>query len=132
MELGFDYTDDLILQTSILNAAGGGTDSNAESGTGGGSSSWSTLSNDTSACNATATSSVPTVSIVQVRHSEDTLNAELFQGYPASLLTIATGFCLLFMMVGIPGNLITIIALFRCKKVRIFIYLLLLLLLLFL
>ncbi|CAH1389976.1 unnamed protein product [Nezara viridula] len=45
------------------------------------------------------------------------LEAELFQGYPPSLLNLATLFCLLFMMVGIPGNLITIIALFRCKKV---------------
>ncbi|XP_039293515.1 uncharacterized protein LOC120353556 [Nilaparvata lugens] len=41
----------------------------------------------------------------------------LFQGYPTALLRFASLCCLLFMMVGIPGNLITIIALFRCKKV---------------
>ncbi|KAF6211949.1 hypothetical protein GE061_012466 [Apolygus lucorum] len=50
---------------------------------------------------------------------EEDLDRELFQGYPTSLLTIATVFCLLFMLVGIPGNLITIIALFRCKKVSV-------------
>jgi hypothetical protein len=43
---------------------------------------------------------------------------ELFRGYSASLLHFASACCVIFMLVGIPGNLITIIALFRCKKVR--------------
>lgn len=43
---------------------------------------------------------------------------ELFQGYSAALLQFATACCVVFILVGIPGNLITIVALFRCKKVR--------------
>lgn len=42
---------------------------------------------------------------------------ELFQNYPAGLLVFATAACIVFILVGIPGNLITIIALARCKKV---------------
>lgn len=42
---------------------------------------------------------------------------ELFRGYPALLLQAAAACCLLFVIVGVPGNLITIIALNRCKKV---------------
>lgn len=47
----------------------------------------------------------------------DDLDLELFQGYSTALLRFASACCVLFMLVGIPGNLITIIALFRCKKV---------------
>jgi hypothetical protein len=43
---------------------------------------------------------------------------ELFHGYSAALLHFASACCIIFILVGIPGNLITIIALFRCKKVR--------------
>jgi hypothetical protein len=43
---------------------------------------------------------------------------ELFHDYSASLLHFASACCVIFILVGIPGNLITIIALFRCKKVR--------------
>ena len=43
---------------------------------------------------------------------------ELFQGYSAALLHFASACCIIFILLGIPGNLITIIALFRCKKVR--------------
>jgi hypothetical protein len=54
--------------------------------------------------------------------TNDTVNMqageELFHGYSASLLHFASACCVIFMLVGIPGNLITIIALFRCKKVR--------------
>lgn len=41
----------------------------------------------------------------------------LFKDYPEPLLRFASACCVLFMLVGIPGNLITIIALARCKKV---------------
>lgn len=41
----------------------------------------------------------------------------LFVGYPEWLLHFAAACCILFMLVGIPGNLITVIALFRTKKV---------------
>lgn len=44
---------------------------------------------------------------------------ELFQNYPAGLLYFATAACIVFILVGIPGNLITIIALARCKKVSV-------------
>lgn len=44
----------------------------------------------------------------------------LFKDYPEPLLRFASACCVLFMLVGIPGNLITIIALARCKKVRIY------------
>ncbi|CAG9788361.1 unnamed protein product [Diatraea saccharalis] len=43
---------------------------------------------------------------------------QLFTDYPEALLQFAGACCVLFMLVGIPGNLITIIALARCKKVR--------------
>lgn len=46
-------------------------------------------------------------------HSTD----ELFSGYPSGLLTFASATCMVFILVGVPGNLITIIALARCKKV---------------
>lgn len=53
--------------------------------------------------------------------SEDPIGLEgleLFQGYPAPLLHFATVCCVLFILLGIPGNLGTIVALYRCKKVR--------------
>ncbi|CAO1401003.1 unnamed protein product [Diamesa hyperborea] len=43
---------------------------------------------------------------------------KLFQGYPPALLTFASIACVTFIFLGVPGNLITIIALARCKKVR--------------
>jgi hypothetical protein len=52
--------------------------------------------------------------------SDEALAAvELFMDYPDWLLKFASLCCALFMLAGIPGNLITIIALARCKKVRI-------------
>lgn len=41
----------------------------------------------------------------------------LFVDYPPWLLYFAAACCILFMLVGIPGNLITVVALFRTKKV---------------
>lgn len=49
---------------------------------------------------------------------EDPGSAALFDGYPPWLLYFAAGCCLLFMLIGIPGNLITVAALFRTKKVK--------------
>ncbi|XP_001606666.2 G-protein coupled receptor moody isoform X1 [Nasonia vitripennis] len=49
---------------------------------------------------------------------EDPGSASLFAGYPAWLLYFAAGCCALFMLIGIPGNLITVAALFRTKKLR--------------
>ncbi|XP_050476449.1 G-protein coupled receptor moody [Bombus huntii] len=45
-------------------------------------------------------------------------SAVLFVGYPPWLLHFAAGCCILFMVIGIPGNLFTIVALFRTKKLR--------------
>lgn len=44
----------------------------------------------------------------------------LFKDYRHSLLTFASVCCVIFMVIGIPGNLITIVALARCKKVRLY------------
>lgn len=53
---------------------------------------------------------------------EELAAVELFKDYPEGLLRFASVCCVLFMLVGIPGNLITIVALARCKKVRRFVY----------
>lgn len=42
----------------------------------------------------------------------------LFKGISPTLLYFASACCIIFMLLGIPGNLCTIIALARCKKVR--------------
>ncbi|XP_051173930.1 G-protein coupled receptor moody-like [Leptopilina boulardi] len=49
---------------------------------------------------------------------EDPGSAILFGGYPPWLLYFAASCCMLFMLIGIPGNLITVAALFRTKKLR--------------
>lgn len=53
----------------------------------------------------------------EYRTDEELAAVELFKDYPEALLRFASTCCVLFMLVGIPGNLITIIALARCKKV---------------
>ncbi|KAJ6636614.1 hypothetical protein Bhyg_15205 [Pseudolycoriella hygida] len=40
----------------------------------------------------------------------------LFEEYSSGLLKFASATCIVFILVGLPGNLITIIALARCKK----------------
>lgn len=47
-------------------------------------------------------------------------NYELFEGYSDELLTFASAACIVFIIVGVPGNLLTIIALSRGKQVRAF------------
>lgn len=64
-------------------------------------------------------SAVNTVTGLDEYSSDSELAAvELFKDYPEGLLRFASVCCVLFMLVGIPGNLITIIALARCKKVH--------------
>lgn len=58
--------------------------------------------------------------VVNTHDWQNDLDAEMFQGYSPALLTFASVCCVVYMMVGVPGNLITIIALFRCKKVSAF------------
>lgn len=53
---------------------------------------------------------------------EDPGSAILFGGYPPWLLYFAASCCMLFMLIGIPGNLITVAALFRTKKVSKFFF----------
>ena len=50
-----------------------------------------------------------------ITHNSD----DLFSDYPVALTDAAAICCIIFILLGIPGNLITIIALARCKKVRI-------------
>lgn len=47
----------------------------------------------------------------------DLANVTLFEDYPQSLVTFASACCILYTIIGIPGNLVTIIALARCRKV---------------
>lgn len=42
---------------------------------------------------------------------------DLYWRYDKGLTQLAAVVCYIFMVVGVPGNLITIIALARCKKV---------------
>ncbi|XP_035896583.1 protein trapped in endoderm-1 [Anopheles stephensi] len=42
----------------------------------------------------------------------------LYTGYPRALLNIATVTCIAYMVVGVPGNLLTIVALIKSKKTR--------------
>ncbi|KAF9424890.1 hypothetical protein HW555_000191 [Spodoptera exigua] len=50
--------------------------------------------------------------------SEELASVELYKCYPDTLLTITFACHLVFMLIGIPGNLTTIIALAFCRKVR--------------
>lgn len=56
-------------------------------------------------------------SVVTALSDADLAAIELFQGYPDGLLKFATACCVIFMLIGIPGNLITIVALARYEKV---------------
>ncbi|KAK8743934.1 hypothetical protein OTU49_000919 [Cherax quadricarinatus] len=55
-----------------------------------------------------------TTNLANVTNGRETL----FADYPPHLLDFAVFCCVLFIVLGVPGNLITIIALVKCKKVR--------------
>lgn len=57
------------------------------------------------------------VSLDEYTTDQALASVQLFKHYSEGLLRFASLCCVLFMLVGIPGNLITIIALARCKKV---------------
>lgn len=59
---------------------------------------------------------------VEYGSDEELAAVALFRDYPEPLLRFASVCCVLFMLVGIPGNLITIVALARCKKVSLLIF----------
>nr|XP_053628488.1 uncharacterized protein LOC128685826 [Cherax quadricarinatus] len=54
-----------------------------------------------------------TTNLANVTNGRETL----FADYPPHLLDFAVFCCVLFIVLGVPGNLITIIALVKCKKV---------------
>lgn len=57
------------------------------------------------------------------RYTDEQLGSlQLFEGYPKPMLQFTAVCCMLFMVIGIPGNLVTIFALARCKKVRYFLF----------
>ncbi|XP_069943879.1 uncharacterized protein [Cherax quadricarinatus] len=55
-----------------------------------------------------------TTNLANVTNGRETL----FADYPPHLLDFAVFCCVLFIVLGVPGNLITIIALVKCKKVH--------------
>ena len=93
--------NDLLMQTSILTGflTNAGILSHTDS----------VLTSDDNETSGVSTSNATVDTLV---------GEELFRGYSASLLHFASACCVIFILVGIPGNLITIVALFRCKKVR--------------
>lgn len=48
---------------------------------------------------------------------EELATTEIFPNYPEELLQFALALCVIFILIGIPGNLVTITALAVCKKV---------------
>ncbi|KYN01392.1 PREDICTED: G-protein coupled receptor moody [Cyphomyrmex costatus] len=56
--------------------------------------------------------------VVTEKMLQDPGSVILFVDYPRWLLCFAAACCILFMLIGIPGNLITVIALFRTKKLK--------------
>ncbi|XP_023341816.1 G-protein coupled receptor moody isoform X3 [Eurytemora carolleeae] len=46
------------------------------------------------------------------------LDISMFQDYPDWMLNMAFSFCIIFLVCGLPGNIVTILALCKCKKVR--------------
>ncbi|KAJ8719710.1 hypothetical protein PYW08_011885 [Mythimna loreyi] len=54
----------------------------------------------------------------EFKPGEELTSEDLFPCYPEALLQFASACCVVFMLIGIPGNLTTIVALARCKKVR--------------
>lgn len=63
------------------------------------------------------------LSSVIERYTDEQLGSlQLFKGYPKPLLQFTAVCCMLFMIIGIPGNLVTIFALARCKKVSFFVF----------
>lgn len=85
------------------------------------SNSWIYTSNGVTVNGSLSDSRDNNLSAVSDHHADwkNGLETELFQGYSPALLTFASVCCIVYMMVGVPGNLITIIALFRCKKVSV-------------
>lgn len=54
---------------------------------------------------------------LSVTNRTSIMSNELFAGYSDELLNIATFGCILFVVIGVPGNILTIFALSRGKQV---------------
>ncbi|XP_045773857.1 G-protein coupled receptor moody-like [Maniola jurtina] len=54
----------------------------------------------------------------QLVNDADYAAVELFKGYPDGLLKFASACCVISMIIGVPGNIITILALARYKRVH--------------
>lgn len=67
--------------------------------------------------NRSVMGNVSILGLDEIDSNEALANVELFIGYPDALVTFASVCCYIFMVIGIPGNIITIVALARCKKV---------------
>ncbi|KOB52852.1 Gustatory receptor trehalose 1, partial [Operophtera brumata] len=52
----------------------------------------------------------------QYGSDEELANVCLFLDYPDTLLKFAAACCIIFMIIGIPGNIITILALLKYRK----------------
>lgn len=59
-----------------------------------------------------------TSTIVSSNKTENNTTEILFVGYSDELLEFATWACICFIIVGVPGNLLTIAALSRGKQVK--------------
>lgn len=59
-----------------------------------------------------------TSTIVSSNKTENNTTEILFVGYSDELLEFATLACICFVVVGVPGNLLTIVALSRGKQVN--------------
>jgi hypothetical protein len=98
----------------------------SESGGGGGGEIWDNYSTTAHPLETLIGLSMSPGTILDNATNESTLgspaNDDLFPDYPRQLTQLTAGVCVIFFMVGIPGNLITIVALLtnlaRCKKVR--------------
>lgn len=62
------------------------------------------------------------LNVVERYTDEQLRSLPLFEGYPKPLLQFTAVCCMLFMIIGIPGNLVTIFALAKCKKVSFFLF----------
>lgn len=55
----------------------------------------------------------------QYQSDKELADVELFQCYPEGLVQFASACCVIYILIGIPGNLTTIVALARFKKVSV-------------
>lgn len=72
--------------------------------------------------NITSENSVIGSEYAEYQSDEEVAKVFLFSSYSEMLLQFASACCVIFMLIGIPGNLTTIVALGRCKKVSVWLF----------